>query len=230
MSATAAVSALFEFDLAVCGGARELAGADEVGRGCLAGPIVAAAVVFDYSQVSADQLSPLLAGLGDSKKITAQTREELFPLIVRYASRFTVVSSSSRTIDSDGLNVTNLNVLRRSLEALQPAPPAALVDGHQLLRDCLVPHTAVKKGDSRSACIAAASIIAKVMRDRLMLKLHKRYPEYGFDHHVGYSTLAHRQAIARHGFCPQHRRSFKCELPEIEEDGEADASEVKASG
>jgi ribonuclease HII len=204
--------ALFEFDLDACGH-REMAGADEVGRGCLAGPIVAAAVVFDYSRIDVQELAPLLKGLGDSKKLTLRARERLFPLIIRHASRFTIISAGSRTIDECGLHKTNLRVLARSLEALAPCPEPALVDGRQLLPGCLVSHRPIIKGDSKSACIAAASIIAKVTRDRLMLKLHQRYPEYGFASHVGYGSLAHREAIARHGYSPLHRRSFNVTLP-----------------
>jgi len=217
------VGAMLEFDRAASGSG-ELAGADEVGRGCLAGPIVAAAVVFDYSRIDVDYLSPLLAGLGDSKKLAAKTRARLFPLIVREAARFTVISYSSRTIDRDGLHKTNLRALARSLEALEPCPEKALVDGRQQLPGCSLNHQAVIKGDSQSACIAAASIIAKEVRDRLMRHLHELYPEYGFDGHVGYGSVAHREAIARHGYSPIHRRSFKLTLPNLLADSEKPAT------
>lgn len=222
-TATVAASALFEFDLDFCG-AREMAGADEVGRGCLAGPIVAAAVVFDYSRMAIDQLAPLLSGLGDSKKLTAKARERLFPLIIRHSSRFSIISCGNRTIDEEGLQKTNLRVLGRSLEALSPYPGLALVDGRQKLPDCGVPHQSIIKGDAKSACVAAASIIAKVTRDRLMQKLHERYPLYGFDGHVGYGSLAHREAIARHGYTSLHRRSFIVSLPDIGEASENTAT------
>lgn len=213
-TALTATSALFEFDLDF-GGAQEMAGADEVGRGCLAGPIVAAAVVFDYSRMEIGQLAPLLSGLGDSKKLTAKARERLFPLIIRHSSRFSIISCGNRTIDEQGLQQTNLRVLGRSLEALSPYAGVALVDGRQKLPDCRVPHQSIIKGDARSACVAAASIIAKVTRDRLMHKLHERFPEYGFDGHVGYGSLSHRQAIARHGYTSLHRRSFNVSLPDV---------------
>ncbi|MHB8793557.1 MAG: ribonuclease HII [Thermoleophilia bacterium] len=213
-TATVDTSALFEYDLEACGEGGVVAGADEVGRGCLAGPIVAAAVVFDYSLTKPEVFAPLLKGLGDSKKLTPRMRRYLFPLIIRHASRFTIISYSSRTIDRDGLQKTNLRVLTRSLEALEDWPAVALVDGHLRLPDCLVPHQAVTKGDSKSACIAAASILAKVTRDRLMVKLHDSYPEYGFDGHVGYGSLSHREAIALHGYSPLHRRSFNVTLPD----------------
>ena len=215
--ATANTSALFTFDLEACGCSGEIAGCDEVGRGCLAGPIVAAAVVFDYSTLDLEKAGPPLKGLGDSKKLSPAARERLYPVIIRHASRVSITSYTSRTIDEKGLHKTNLRALARSLETLAPCPETALVDGHLPLPDCPVVHRPVKKGDSRSACIAAASIIAKVTRDRLMRTLHHRYPEYGFDQHVGYSTPAHREAIARHGYCSIHRRSFRCELPVLEE-------------
>lgn len=211
-AATASARRMFEFDLEL-GGRTELAGADEVGRGCLAGPIVAAAVVFDYGSVDTSLLAPLLKGLGDSKKLTPATRERLFPLIIRHAARFSLVSFTNRTIDENGLHVTNLRALARSLEALSPSPGVSLVDGRQQLKGCLLPHQAIVKGDSKSACIAAASIIAKVFRDRLMCVMHQRYPEYGFDGNAGYGSLAHREAIARHGFTRIHRLSFNVNLP-----------------
>jgi len=216
MAATASIdtAALFEFDLSACG-RREMAGADEVGRGCLAGPIVAAAVVFDYSRIDAEHMASLLQGLGDSKKLTIKARERLYPLIVSHVSRFSIISASSRTIDEDGLHKTNLRVLARSLETLGPCPEVALVDGRQRLPHCSVTHTPVTKGDSQSACIAAASVLAKVTRDRLMRKMHERYPQYGFDSHMGYGSLTHREAIARHGFTLLHRRSFRITMPNL---------------
>lgn len=214
--ATANTSALFKFDLEACGGHREIAGCDEVGRGCLAGPIVAAAVVFDYATFDLEKSGPLFSRLGDSKKLSPAAREKLYPVIIRHAARISITSYTSRTIDEKGLHKTNLRALARSLETLEPCPDTALVDGHLPLPGCSHAHTPVKKGDSKSACIAAASIIAKVTRDRLMHTIHQRYPQYGFDQHVGYSTLAHREAIARHGYCSIHRRSFRCELPVID--------------
>lgn len=211
---TAAAATLLEYDIEACDGG-QIAGADEVGRGCLAGPIVAAAVVFDYSLIDIDELAPVFRGLGDSKKLTAKMRERIFPLILRRASSFSIICAGSRTIDRDGLHVTNLRILARSLESLSPCPQVALVDGRQKLPDCLVEHRPVTKGDSKSACIAAASIIAKVTRDRLMTRLHDSYPDYGFNGHVGYGSAAHREAIARHGYSPLHRRSFKLNLPNI---------------
>lgn len=201
-------AALFEFDSELCGQG-EIAGADEAGRGCLAGPLVAAAVVFDYSRQGPDGLDASLDGLADSKKLTAAARERLYPLIVRYAERFSVVIVGNGTIDEKGLHVSNLRALGRSLLAAHPCPPIALIDGRQEIPGAAVPHLPVTKGDAKSACIAAASIIAKVTRDRLMRSLHSFYPQYGFDRHVGYATREHLAAIARYGFCSLHRRSFK---------------------
>ncbi len=205
---------LFAFDADYCGGG-ELAGADEAGRGCLAGPLVAAAVVFDYSR--GPGAFAALARLNDSKKLSRARREELFPLIVGAASRFTIVMAASHTIDDRGLHRTNLALLARSLTSLDPCPPLALVDGYQLPAG--PPHRALKHGDATSACVAAASVLAKVSRDRLMMQLHQRFPQYGFNRHVGYATRDHRQAIAEHGLSSLHRRSFRISLPLFEGDG-----------
>lgn len=208
---------LFRFDLERCGGG-ELAGADEAGRGCLAGPLAAAAVVFDYGSFEPETFE-LLKGIDDSKKMTAAARERLYPLIIRQASRFSVIVASPETIDEQGLHHTNLHALSLSLAALSPCPGIALVDGYGLPPGS-IPHESIRKGDSKSACIAAASIIAKVTRDRLMQRLHKIYPQYGFGQHVGYATRAHRAAIAAHGLSPIHRRSFKISpLPATVESG-----------
>lgn len=199
---------LFDFDLECCG-PQEIAGADEAGRGCLAGPLVVAAVVFDYSRREPSWYAQTLSRLADSKKLTASAREAIYPLICRHASRFSIVISTNRTIDTDGLHITNLRTLCKSVEALEPWPDVVVVDGRQQLPDCIVPHRSIKGGDAKSACIAAASVIAKVTRDRLMKRLHAFYPEYGFEKHVGYGTKEHREAIARHGLCDLHRRSFR---------------------
>lgn len=198
---------LFEFDREYCG-AREIAGADEAGRGCLAGPIVVAAVVFDYSLKEPRDYSSLMSKLTDSKKLKAPVREELYPLITRYASRFSIVVAGNRTIDRKGLHVTNLRSLCQSVESLEPWPDIVLIDGRQQLPECAVEHLPVTGGDSLSACIAAASVLAKVTRDRLMHRFDALYPEYGFGNHVGYGTREHRDAISVHGLSPLHRRSF----------------------
>ncbi len=197
---------LFTFDRGL--GSRLVAGADEAGRGCLAGPLVAAAVLMDYEALShADRRA--LAGLHDSKQMKPEWREELYPAVLRAASRVSVVVRCVRGIDDRGLHVTNIEALSKALERLEPDDGAiCLVDGFSL-RDCSVPHRAVIEGDGTSAAIAAASIIAKVTRDRYMHGAAGEHPGWGFDEHVGYSTPEHRAAIERNGISPLHRRSFQ---------------------
>jgi ribonuclease HII len=195
----------FAFDLELAGRVA-VAGADEAGRGCLAGPLVAAAVCLDYARLDDDDFVALEA-LDDSKKLTRARRETLYGEIVRRACRVAVVSRSPASIDSRGLHRCNLEGLGAALDALRPHPAVYLVDGFRLpgyARD----HRAVVGGDGKSAAIAAASIVAKVTRDTIMLRLHEQYPEYGFDRHVGYATAAHREAIEAHGACELHRLSF----------------------
>jgi ribonuclease HII len=183
-------------------------GADEAGRGCLAGPLVAAAVLIDYETLSrADRRA--LAGLHDSKQMKPERREELYPAVLRAATRVSVVVRSARGIDDRGLHVTNIEALSCALERLAPGADATcLVDGFALRR-CGVPHRAVVEGDGTSAAIAAASVIAKVTRDRYMHVAADRHPGWGFEEHVGYSTPEHRAAIERLGISPLHRRSFQ---------------------
>jgi ribonuclease HII len=200
---------LFVFDAEqaqAAGGPPVVAGADEAGRGALAGPLVAAAVCFDYSGWC-DQDYAALADLNDSKQIKHERREELFSEIVPRARRIAVVLRSSLSIDERGLHRCNLDALAAALASLTPPPAVAMVDGFAL-KDCCVPHEAVIRGDSRSAAVAAASIVAKVTRDRLMHRLHARYPQWGFDEHVGYATPDHHEAIIAFGLCDLHRRSF----------------------
>ena len=185
-----------------------VAGADEAGRGCLAGPLVAAAVLFDYeSLTTADRRS--LSGLHDSKQMKPEKRDELYPAVMRAAQRVSVVIRCARGIDDRGLHVTNIEALSSALERLRPdAGATCLVDGFSL-RDCGVPHRAVIEGDGTSAAIAAASVIAKVTRDRYMHGAGREHPGWGFEEHVGYSTPEHREAIERIGISPLHRRSFQ---------------------
>jgi ribonuclease HII len=187
---------------------RFVAGTDEAGRGCLAGPLVAAAVLIDYEQLShADRRS--LAGLHDSKQMTVERRLEMFPSVLRAATRVSVVIRSAAGIDRRGLHVTNLEALSNALERLRPSEETTcLVDGFSLPR-CVVPHRAVVQGDATSAAIAAASVLAKVTRDRYMHEAAREHPGWGFDEHVGYSTPEHRQAIEQIGISPLHRRSFQ---------------------
>lgn len=195
----------FSFDVGLCGGGA-VAGADEAGRGSLAGPLVAAAVCLDYDRLGQDDFAAL-AALDDSKKLSGLARSLLYGEILRRAQQVTIVCRSSRTIDREGLHRTNLAALAAALRAMAPCPDAVLVDGFAL-PSLALPHQAVVGGDGRSAAIAAASIVAKVTRDRLMISLHERHPQYGFDRHVGYATRAHHEAIVEHGVCELHRLSF----------------------
>jgi ribonuclease HII len=170
--------------------------------------LVAAAVLIDYETLSkADRCT--LAGLHDSKQMHAEKRAELFPCVLRAAERVSVVVRCARGIDQRGLHVTNIEALSNALERLRPDERATcLVDGFSL-RECSVPHRAVIEGDGTSAAIAAASVIAKVTRDRYMQRAASQHPGWGFVEHVGYSTPEHREAIERLGISPLHRRSFQ---------------------
>lgn len=201
---TRPMTALIDHDMALGG---RIAGCDEAGRGCLAGPIVAAAVCFDWGSMSVAERE-MLAGLDDSKKLRPQRRRELADLILAMAEQVVVVAASARAIDRDGLHQTNLRLMRESLGAIAPAPDAALSDGFALGPDA-PSHTRLVGGDGRSATIAAASIIAKTWRDRFMEEVAERlWPGYGFSQHMGYGTDAHQKAIRVLGISPIHRLSF----------------------
>ncbi|MDX1484663.1 MAG: ribonuclease HII [Alphaproteobacteria bacterium] len=182
-------------------------GIDEAGRGPWAGPVVAGAVVLDRAR-----LDPVLArGLDDSKKLTAPRREVLFAALEAGAASGTVAMATglASVEEIDRLNILRATFLAmsRAVAALAPCPDHALVDGTGL-PDLPCPATAVTKGDQRSLSIAAASIAAKVTRDRLMAALDQDHPGYGFARHAGYGTKAHREALERLGVTPHHRRSF----------------------
>jgi len=195
----------FDFDIAIAG-RRVVVGADEAGRGCLAGPLVAAAVCLDYRAMGPADMAAL-DGLDDSKKLNGDCRARLYAEVLRRARHVVVVSCSPGTVDRRGLHASNLSSLGLAVSAVMPSPDVVLVDGFEL-RGCRQPHRPVIGGDGRSAAIAAASVVAKVTRDRVMQRLHERYPQYGFDRHVGYATRQHLDAIARYGVCPLHRLSF----------------------
>ena len=197
---------LFAFDRGLQ--SRYVAGTDEAGRGCLAGPLVAAAVLIDYERLSHSDRRAL-SGLHDSKQMTEERRLEMYPCVLRAAERVSVVVRSAAGIDRRGLHVTNLEALSLALERLAPGEDTiCLVDGFRLPR-CTVPHRPVVKGDATSGAIAAASVIAKVTRDRYMREVATLHPGWGFEEHVGYSTPEHRQAIEEIGISPLHRRSFQ---------------------
>jgi len=199
---------LFAFDKRL--GVRLVAGADEAGRGCLAGPLVAAGVLFDQDALTTRELRSLRA-LNDSKQHTAQAREELFPLVLRSASRVVVVSRCVRGIDARGLHKTNLAALRDALLGVTQHVAddvLCLVDGFAVA-EFGRPQRAIVDGDATSAAIAAASIVAKVTRDRYMRHADSQHPGWNFAEHVGYSTPSHREAILRQGVSPLHRMSFQ---------------------
>lgn len=187
-------------------GARFVAGADEAGRGSLAGPLVTAAVLFDYEVLRDHKVRPL-AILNDSKQLTPGERARLFRAVMGCATRIAVRIIPPAVIDSDGLHRSNLRGLRETLADLSPPAEVCLVDGFRL-GPLALEHRAVVDGDTRSAAIAAASIVAKVTRDRLMVKLARRYRRYGWESNKGYGTPEHAQAIKKHGVCTHHRRSF----------------------
>jgi ribonuclease HII len=183
-----------------------VAGADEAGRGSLAGPLVAAGVLLDYERLTMRDRRAL-GDLDDSKQRTAEQREALYPVVVRAAARVAVTIRCVRGIDGRGLHVTNLQALARCLERVAVPGAACLTDGFRV-PSCKVEHRAVIDGDARSAAIAAASVIAKVTRDRYMHRIASNFPVYEWNGNVGYSTPEHRAAIIEHGPSPLHRRSF----------------------
>ncbi len=180
-------------------GILNVAGIDEAGRGPLAGPVVAAAVIFPPGT--------MIAGIDDSKKLTPAHRERLFEKIVCSSITHGVAIVDHHEIDRINILQATYQAMRDALCRLQPQAEYILVDGNSFNHD-QIPWRAIVKGDTRSISIAAASIIAKVTRDRMMLQFHEQYPEYGFDKHKGYCTSAHVRAIEVHGYCPIHRRSF----------------------
>jgi ribonuclease HII len=196
---------LFKFDRSH--GTRYVAGADEAGRGSLAGPLVAAAVLIDYERLGLRERRAL-SELDDSKKRSHEEREELYPCVLRAATKVAVTARCVRGIDSRGLHVTNLAALARCLERVAVPGATCLSDGFRIA-GCTVDHHAVIDGDARSAAIAAASVIAKVTRDRLMVRAAGHYPGYDFELNAGYSTPEHRAAIIANGPSTIHRRSFQ---------------------
>jgi ribonuclease HII len=180
---------------------RCIAGVDEAGRGPLAGPVVSAAVILPPDCA--------IPGLDDSKKLSPGRREALFDEIQATALAVGVARVDAAEIDRLNIHQASLLSMRLAVTELDPCADYLLIDGKFTLTDTPAPQEALIKGDARSASIAAASIIAKVSRDRLMLRYHETYPHFGFHRHKGYPTKAHKAAIAEHGPCPLHRRSFR---------------------
>lgn len=177
-----------------------VAGVDEVGRGCLAGPVMAGAVILDPGR--------RIDGLADSKALTAAARERLFTRIQAQAVAWTVVAVEPTEIDRINIHQATLVAMREAVLALAPLPDCVLVDAFRI-PSLPMAQRAVVGGDRRSAAIAAASIMAKVTRDRFMIALHTSDPRYGFDRHKGYATAQHLAAVAQFGYSPNHRRSFR---------------------
>jgi ribonuclease HII len=188
-----------------------VAGLDEAGRGCLAGPVVAAAVILPLSPIidAADEADIMtrLAGVNDSKQLTEATRERLYSVVMQHAVSVGVGISSVELIDERNILQATRHAMCLALTQLSPPAQALLLDA-LLLPNISLPQRSIIKGDARCLSIAAASIIAKVTRDRLMRQLHEQYPTYGFDQHKGYGTAAHIAALHQHGVTPHHRRSF----------------------
>ena len=181
-------------------GFARVAGVDEVGRGCLAGPVVAAAVVLDP-----DRYIPRIT---DSKTVTALERARLRDTIVRCALGYGVCFVDPCEIDEVNIHQASLRAMQRAVLSIVPLPDMVLVDAFTI-PGLFMPQRAIIHGDSRCTAIAAASIVAKVARDGYMLELHGRDPRYGFDRHKGYATREHLDAVARHGYSEAHRRSFR---------------------
>jgi ribonuclease HII len=178
-----------------------IAGADEAGRGACAGPLVVAACILPPGRRGE------IDGLADSKLLTPAVREQLYAEIVVRAAAWSVVVLPAAEIDRTGLHVANVAGMRRAFAALSPAPAYALTDGFPV-PGLGMPTTAVWKGDVVVACIAAASILAKVTRDRMMVDMHSQFPHYDFDRHKGYVTPEHAEALQAHGPCVEHRASY----------------------
>jgi ribonuclease HII len=178
-----------------------VAGADEAGRGACAGPLAVAACILPAGRRGR------IDGLDDSKLLTAPTRERLYRQVIERAVAYSVVLIPAAEIDAWGLHVANLAGMRRALGTLVPRPDYALTDGFPV-PGLGAPSTALWKGDATVACIAAASILAKVTRDRIMAGMDEEWPEYGFASHKGYVTSSHSAALAEWGPCPQHRRRY----------------------
>jgi ribonuclease HII len=176
-----------------------IAGVDEAGRGPLAGPVVVAAVVLDPGNP--------IEGLDDSKKLSSKRREELYPRIIECSASWAVAEVGPEEIDRVNILQATMLGMRRAVDQLHPAPTLALVDGNRAPElNCMV--RTIVQGDSLEPAISAASILAKVTRDRLMHELHLSFPQYRFDRHKGYPTAEHLSLLARHGPCAVHRRSF----------------------
>lgn len=192
--------ALYDWDAQKASGGIVLCGVDEAGRGPLAGDVYAAAVILDPAK-------PQITGLNDSKKMTEKKREMLYPLVLESSLAYCVATATVEEIETYNILGATMLAMRRAVAGLSFAPGLVLVDGNRL-PDLSFPAETVVKGDANSASIAAASILAKVSRDRALVELDMQYPQYGFAKHKGYGTKAHYDAILQYGPSPVHRPSF----------------------
>ena len=180
-------------------GYKFIAGVDEAGRGPLAGPVYAAAVILPENTV--------IRGINDSKKLSEQKREELYKEITEKALAYCVASVDEKRIDEINILNATFEAMNKAVQGLTTAPDYVIIDGNRI-SGMTIPHETVVKGDSKSISIAAASILAKVSRDRFICDMAAKYPEYGFEKHKGYGTKAHTEALLKYGPCEIHRRSF----------------------
>jgi ribonuclease HII len=192
---------LLRAEARLAGPAARVAGVDEAGRGPLAGPVVAAAVILDPER--------RWKGIADSKTVDAEAREELYARVLNEARAFAWAVVGPRAIDRQNIRRASLTAMARALSRLRLEPDLVLIDGNDVVPGCRLPQQAVIDGDARMLSIAAASIVAKVVRDRIMRHLDRVWPVYGFAQHKGYGTPEHLAALDRHGPCPLHRYSFR---------------------
>ena len=185
----------------IASGIKQIAGVDEAGRGPCAGPLVVAAVILK------DPFSPELAEVRDSKELSEALREKLFDVVIEQASSYSIIEISVEEIDSFGLHKSNLEGMRRAINSLDVVPDYVLTDGYAI-EGLAIPNLAVWKGDQVAVSISAASILAKVYRDRELIKLDAKYPGYGLAKHKGYITTAHTKALGELGVTEIHRKSF----------------------
>lgn len=186
-------------------GFRLIAGIDEAGRGAIAGPVVAAAVILPLEQTAKIKL---LNEVNDSKQLSPSKREQLYEIILSVALTWGVASVRAKKIDKIGIIPANVEAMKQAVARLDPLPQYLLLDGRMRLHDHPLPQRSVIRGDTRSLSIAAASILAKVTRDRMMKDMNRKFPHYGFSQHKGYCTKGHVAALDKYGPCPIHRHSF----------------------
>jgi len=190
-------------------GFRYIAGLDEAGRGALAGPITAAAVILDRKKIENAKFKPFLRQIKDSKKLSPKSREKILPFIKKISLSQAIAHLSQKIIDQRGISWANLKVMELAIKKLKIKPDYLIVDGKLNLKNLKIPYSSIINADEKIISCSAASILAKVSRDILMKRLDKKYPNYGFGKHKGYGTKEHYRKIIRYGICPCHRKSFR---------------------